>query len=400
MAKVSELDYDGTPANNTDINSIGIQGTNLVSNFDNALRQLMSYRQAAITRYVAKTVGSYTAAKTDHAQLWHFTGTGASTLNLTAAATLTSGWCLFFRVGPNVTLTIDPNGAETMDGAATKVLTGNQFGCIICDGSNFFFLYLEASPAALNYQTGFLFGLTLSNNAGDATNDIDIAAGAARDGTDGDTMIGAAITKQLDAAWAVGTNAGGRDTGAIADGTWHVWLIKRVDTGVVDVLFSLSATAPTMPTNYTLKRRIGSVVRAAGALRAFKQDGDRFRWVTPVSTINATNPGTAAVTRVLSVPTGLVLWADIVVQVANVTTGQIFTLITALDETDRVPNAATGDLTLASGTTTGTGSQFAANILIKTDTSAQVRSRLSASGASDVLNITTFGWVDTRGKLA
>jgi hypothetical protein len=58
----------------------------------------------------------------------------------------------------------------------------------------------------------------------------------------------------------LGTAAGALDTGAIANSTWyHVWLIERVDTGVVDVLFSLSATAPTMPANYTRKRRIGSM---------------------------------------------------------------------------------------------------------------------------------------------
>src|SRR5262245_48463260 len=129
--------------------------------------------------------------------------------------------------------------------------------------------------------TDQLTGLALSNNGSDAVNDIDIAVGAAasEDATVANRLLmslTSGITKQLDAAWAVGTNQGGRDTGAIADGTWHVFLIERTDTGVVDVLYSLSPTAPTLPTSYTKQRRIGSILREAGSIVAFTQDGDEF----------------------------------------------------------------------------------------------------------------------------
>src|SRR3990167_5278425 len=92
-----------------------------------------------------------------------------------------------------------------------------------------------------------------------------------------------AITKQLDAAWAVGTNQGGRmSAAAIANTTYHVPLIKRVDTGVVDVGLDVSATAPTLPTNYTKFRRIGSILREAGAIVAFSQIGDEFLHLSPL----------------------------------------------------------------------------------------------------------------------
>ena len=101
-------------------------------------------------------------------------------------------------------------------------------------------------------ERGYAHGLTLANNVADATNDIDIAVGAAAsdDATPTLLRLGAALTKRLDANWAVGTNQGGLDTGAVANDTYHVWLIRRPDTGVVDVLFSLSATAPTMPVSH------------------------------------------------------------------------------------------------------------------------------------------------------
>ena len=42
------------------------------------------------------------------------------------------------------------------------------------------------------------------------------------------------VVKRLDAAWAVGTNQGGLDTGAEGVSTWyHLWLIKRTDWSAV-----------------------------------------------------------------------------------------------------------------------------------------------------------------------
>jgi len=124
----------------------------------------------------------------------------------------------------------------------------------------------------------------------------------------------AAITKTT-GAWAVGSGNGGLDTGTVANSTWyHVYLIERPDTSVVDVLFSTSATAPTMPTGYTKKRRIGSILTDGSAhIIAFIQVGDRFQWSTPVADVNANNPGTSAVTRTLTVPTGIIVEANLAV---------------------------------------------------------------------------------------
>jgi hypothetical protein len=114
------------------------------------------------------------------------------------------------------------------------------------------------------YAPGTLYGLTLSNNSSDATNDIDIAVGSARSSDDSANMdLLSALTKRLDASWAVGSGNGGLDTGSVGNNTYYIWLIKRSDTGVVDALFSTSATAPTMPSNYDLKALIGYFVRAS-----------------------------------------------------------------------------------------------------------------------------------------
>lgn len=126
---------------------------------------------------------------------------------------------------------------------------------------------LDAVQYNRNYTNGrILFGLEPSNNGTDAVNDVDISAGSCVAST-GTTVIslGSSITKRLDATWAVGTGNGGLDTGAVANGTYYIWAIRRSDTGVVDVLFSLSNTSPTMPTDYDARCLIGTIIRDAGA---------------------------------------------------------------------------------------------------------------------------------------
>lgn len=246
---------------------------------------------------------------------------------------------------------------------------------------------------------GYIYGLTLSNNVSDATNDIDISTGKCRDSTDAvNLVLASALTKRLDAAWAVGTNQGGLDTGAIANTTYHIWLIKRSDTGVVDALFSASASSPTMPANYDYKRRIGSIVRTGAAIKGFVQDGDEFTWKVPVQDVNAANPGTSAVTRTLTVPIGIRVKAKLsaggymVTNFSTDYTGAIF--ISDLSITD---TAASNAAFTAYAFGADTGSAFIGGTLeVFTNTSGQVRSRLEHSVANTTLIINTLGWIDKR----
>lgn len=124
---------------------------------------------------------------------------------------------------------------------------------------------LAVPPAYLFYPGGFVNGLTIVNDTTDASNDLVIRVGTARSGDDTENINqGTQLIKQADASWAVGTNAGSLDTGAVGNNTYYIWEIKRPDTGVVDTLTSLSSTAPTMPANYTLKTLIGQFTRVGG----------------------------------------------------------------------------------------------------------------------------------------
>lgn len=241
---------------------------------------------------------------------------------------------------------------------------------------------------------GQIFGLTMSAPGASAI--MTVAVGNAVDNTLGNLMTLLASTGKTTAAWAVGTGNGGLDTGAIATATWyHFFLIQRLDTGVVDVLFSLSPTTPTMPANYTVKRRIGAgKTDGSSQWIAFVQDGDYFRWKASVADVNTANPGTAAVLAPLSVPTGVNTRAfgDLLM---NDGIGNNAVLLSDPAANDEAPTTL-GPLTFVYQPTGTNGIPFD----IRTNTSAQIRYRLASSNAGITIRLTTFGWIDTRGKNA
>ncbi len=246
--------------------------------------------------------------------------------------------------------------------------------------------YLKANMLPM----GWLSGLAMTN-AADTDHDITIAAGKCRDSTDAvDMVLASALTKQGDAAWAVGTNAGAMDTGSLPSaGTIHVWLIKRSDTGVVDALFSISATAPTMPANYDYKRLVGSyrtVVTTGhiingdwfgtGVLRTFMFD-------TPILDVNNATPGTNAVTAALSTPGGIAVEA-----IFNVFCG-VAVYVSALCNADMAPSITVAPLATA-GQAVDESYGNSHNIAwVFTDTSSQIRYRIFKDLA---FRIATLGW--------
>ena len=66
-----------------------------------------------------------------------FLATSTFTQTLTAAATLGVGWFCDYRNDGTGVITIDPNAAETVDGATTIALNPAESITLFCDGSNF-----------------------------------------------------------------------------------------------------------------------------------------------------------------------------------------------------------------------------------------------------------------------
>jgi len=260
----------------------------------------------------------------------------------------------------------------------------------------------QADTDALNRQTaddrylyqgkGLLFGYTLSNNVADANNDIDIVAGVAKDDTGAvEIVLGSGLTKRLDGSWAVGTGNGGLDTGSKSiNSSYHVFAIKRSDTGVVDSLLSLSATAPTMPASYDYKRRIGSILtNGSGNIIAFFQKGDDFS-IAPITNYNSTANG-ALITQALSVPLGIVVIPKLI---------SIMQQGTAGDATVQVaPVGFSAGAYIVNQTNLASDRNGVSFEGPPTNTSAQILFVTTvASGTITTGQLSTRGWIDTRGR--
>lgn len=283
------------------------------------------------------------------------------------------------------------------NGDPTKIGQFNASGLPTATTRTYDLPYYSGTLGLVSDIRGQIYGLTLSNNVTDATNDIDIAAGAAVDTTGAVSMLlASAYTKRLDAAWAVGTGNGGRmSAAAIADTTYHVFLIRRTDTGVVDVGFDTSPTAPTLPTNYTQFRRIGSIMRESGAIVGFRQFGEKFIRNTLATYSSGTNPGTSPFSVTLGVPTGLNL--DAIIQVGTVANGSNadcrgMIYISSVTPASNQFNFGTSNVT-ASG-----NPQFWSELIVTTVATAQVTAKLFSSGAASLLLVNTAGWFDDRGR--
>lgn len=355
------------------------------------------------TSTTSLTIGTGSKAFTTQAGLAYQNGARVRA----SSAANTSNWMegLAAYSGTTLTITADKTGGSGTHADWNFNVVGEPAAGDLISTNNLSDL-TNANSAQKNLglpaiMRNYIADLTLST-AGSSTT-FSVAAGVAADSTNADMMTLASSISKTTGAWAVGSGNGALDTGSIANNTWyHAYLIKRIDTQVVDVLISTSATSPTLPTNYTIARRIGSMkTNGSGQWIKFIQDGDRFMWDAPVSeltTSGSNNPGTSAITQTLTgMPPGvrnraLLSWA----LQANATTGPLALYVSDLSLSDQTPN----------GGLTWTGQVFvspnSANFVlgstceVMTNTSQQIRWRIQVSASGSIVYLSTLGWVDRR----
>ncbi len=264
-------------------------------------------------------------------------------------------------------------------------------------------LYANAS-----YFPKFLGGLGVSNDGTSPNTVFDVAAGTVTSDDYTVMMKLAAFTKTL-SSWALGSGNGCLDTGAVASATWyHVFLIERTDTGVVDVLCSLSAASPTFPASYTKKARIWSIftcdtiwcASASTNISQFTQRGAIY-WPKNLQTsvapdINTTTlPTTSILFALAHVPPGVAVQPICRYTIAN--TGNSV-ILTSPDEADVAPTTATPFGATGSpgwdqlDTTLTSGDQNSTCPLLTTNTNQQIRARGSATNTT--LQLVVRGFVD------
>jgi hypothetical protein len=288
--------WSGTAGSNADVAGNGITGSSNISLGNDVFQNIMAQiTNGMITRgsdiATASTV-DFTAATTP-SLLHDLTGTTTVT-----AVTMTAGWWRLcraqgaFQITASSTLVVNGSTSTNYTTTAGDLLiffgysastvrvwafsggTASQATTSAYGTTKLATLAqtLAQSPAGLVptienlfWPTGHLYGCQVINNAGSAANKIDVPAGTIRDSTDTYDIIVPSITaKDITSAWAVGSSAGLLDTGSVANTTYYVYAIKRLDTGVVDVIGSTSSSSPTLPSNYTVySKPIARFVRAA-----------------------------------------------------------------------------------------------------------------------------------------
>ncbi|MDE1839571.1 MAG: hypothetical protein KGH87_06595 [Thaumarchaeota archaeon] len=257
-------------------------------------------------------------------------------------------------------------------------------------------LFNALTVTAPSVLRGYIDGLTMSTAGGSSTGTV--APGQCADAGNTTYLILSSSISKTTAGWVVGSGNGGLDTGAIAPSKWYHWyVIAKADLSVVDVLCSLSASAPTMPSGYTYKRRIGSMkTDGSSNWTLFFQQGDIFEWAAPTLDVNINNPGVASVLQVLTVPLGVIVRALIRAGSISTTTA-CAVIIQDPAVTDSAPSSTVAPLESLNVSTAAAAYQ---EMSVFTNVSSQVRSRFSASDANTNLYMATTGWIDSRGKNA
>ena len=266
-------------------------------------------------------------------------GTTPTQLDLTipvgATYTQAAGQQVLFKVpsaspAGSITAKVGSNGAAPVINVDGSVLGAQDLATAVSyvavfDGTNFQ-LQTPTSSVLSGYAqatNGAVSGYIVSNDVTNPNTTLNISAGNCRDSTNSRNIPrGAGLIKNLFAVWAAGTNQGGRDvaTAPAAGETWHVHAILNGTSGVTDVLFSKSPTAPTLPSGYTHFRRILSVVLDSSAnIKGFVQTGSYVQLKVRNAEFAGTSNGVAAGTlRNMEVPTGLKLRLDVYYQSTSV----------------------------------------------------------------------------------
>lgn len=171
------------------------------------------------TLTISNKTAAYTVVAGDLGTIINCTS-GTFTVSLTAAATLGSGFnCWVWNTGTGV-ITIDPNGAETIDGVSTLTLRQGEGSQIVCNGTNW-------ETGDRKTMRGYAENITSSNTRPIASGSNSVALGTS--GVGPATASGAASV-------AIGTSTISASSFSVAIG-----FDARVNTGDYSVAIGASS---------------------------------------------------------------------------------------------------------------------------------------------------------------
>ncbi len=235
------------------------------------------------------------------------------------------------------------------------------------------------------------------------TDDINITVGQARStGDGGNILVTTTISKQMDATWAAGDDAGGMEDGdTVGNNEWfHVFLLGKTTNDAYDAGFdtnlaavNLLADTAVTSAGFTLYRRIASVLTDGSANPlAYTQFGDEFMHTVTVG--DAETGTSSGLKTIAGVPAGI---ATLINTHWGVDQSSGDTLLTAhspsLTAQTASATAVPGAIAQADS---GGNDEGGGTALIRTDTSARVNVRVTGVNMSYGMGV--LSWFDTRGK--
>ncbi len=269
-------------------------------------------------------------------------------------------------------------------------------GAGACDvdkvNNNLMHLKYDISTVPRNY----ISELIPSNNSTDSQHDIDISEGeCSNNDNSGSISLSSTITKQIDANWSEGNNAGGFPSGlTLSANTWyHIFVIAKSD-GTVDAGFDTSLTATNLlsdATSYIKYRRIGSVLTDGSSniingTWTESLSGVFFRYNTRIQDARYQYI-TGVQTPTLSAP------PNKLVQLSTKGSRSSTGAYVIINQTDESVLAPTQD-NCTVGCITSTGGIDNSEILVRVDANSQIR--CNGTGSSTLLVLNTIGYIDER----
>lgn len=224
--------------------------------------------------------------------------------------------------------------------------------------------------------------------AADTDHDITIAALNCSDSTNTYSFATSAITKQIDATWAAGTNAGGcsnaADSGAVQANTYYGVFVLSKPTALTttDAIFAKTKANALADTNvvaagYTICRLVGYVLTDGSAnIIAFLNDGDgNILWDVVVDeTISASATRVALTVQVPPFQIGRFHG-----MLEGSSSNQVWSLFTAIGQTDTAPSATAADMSVVSS-----GDTDSCHFDMKVDGSRQLYHRENNTGITTI----------------